>query len=829
MTNDNKISKRSLTAALTSLPSFPPFLNLVFREQQVFLVATIALALPPSGSPDFKRAADASSRDEVRKYDIYLSRERLVRQGFHPAVTDKSLDQIMDVSGRTINSYQLRPTKDEYHQGLVGFPGDLYNARSRLTRGFLFFRKELGHGGFDHERKAAGNFARNGISLLLDSVDIGGIVAQNIFAQGLKSACDVAMSSTQTWNSLVASTKIWDFFAGELFSNGPAAVFIAVAPKYSVGEFAYAAKYDPADLSVDDGLSLWCKKARKAETAIYIALSELHRRLQGRRMPIPHMGHLSKEIVELTWKLTDVKHIHGSNQFHSTFPNQAYDPPASFCLARLREMLKDIFQKRSALKVLYFEKTPFLDRRVLAVILRACPLVEMVGIYNCPLIHFADTICILDLIHEINGQRRKDGNPTIRALDFYPRYHRGMPYQHETAETYGLSWGPMKRDVSQRGFFAILLKAFMKSRALSIDLLFDKGKAFRDFLYRTPQYSLAVLVFLDALYRISDLRRTKSDNPHHLREAMYDLLKPVRVDLEKSEHDWPEYYSHIMGQCLYFCSSCGYEMLEEFFTSKQRQRPPHQRACAGCILTRGLEFETDHLKQEKILVLDHLFPMHNEKDFNKDAPLGYEARGLLRLRTKETTRPPPPPIVVNNLGFPYQPNFEHVMVRDSKIHFDSVQNLPTLGELIKDRVCKDRWIKALNESNYVDMYSRLCRRLCEESRAREEVRLKKEAKKRRKKPRDDERADGGWPDDGGQYQPRQLVTCKWANGGWSNCGYELQSQETDILKRVDGGMPDHGEELQPPKLSDIHPRHSFGVVVETKVEEGKEQEQPGFW
>ncbi|PHH68992.1 hypothetical protein CDD80_7085 [Ophiocordyceps camponoti-rufipedis] len=780
-------------------------------------------------SPDFKNATDASPRHEVRKYDIYLSRERLTRHGFHPAVTDKPLNQIMGTFGRTMKGYHVRPTKEEYQQGIVGHPGHLYNARFRLTRGFLYFRKELGHGGFDHETKAAGDLAGNGISLLLDSVDIGGIVAQNILAQGLKSAHNVAMSSTQTWNSLVASTKIWDFFAGEMFSNGPAAAFIAVAPTYSVGEFAYAAKYDPADLCVDDGLSLWCKKAREAETAIYIALSELHRRLQEGRKRLPQMGHLTNQLVDLTYKLTDVKHIHGSNQFHSTFPNQAYDPPAYFCLTRLRDMLRDIFQKRSALKVLYFEKTPFLDRRVLAVILRACPLVEMVGIYDCPLIHFADIICILDLIHEVNGQRRKDGNPTIRALDFCPRYHRGMPYQHETAETYGLSWGPMKRDVSQRGFFAILLKAFMKSKALSIDLLFDKGKALRDFLYKTPQYSLAVMVFLDALYRISDLRRIKAANPHDLKEAMYDLVKPVRVDLEKTEHDWPEYYSHIMGQCLYFCSSCGYEMLEEFFTSKQRQRPPHQRACAGCILTRSLDFEVDHLKQEKILILDHLFPVHSEKVFNKDAPLGYEARGLLRLRSKETIRPSPPPIMVNSLGFPYQPNFEHAMVRDNKIHFDSVQNLPTLGELMQEKVCKDRWIKALNESNYVDMYSRLCRRLCEEGRAREEKRLKAEARKRRNKPGYDERADGGWPDDGEKHEQRQPATSKRANGGWSNCGHEHQRRERDILKRVDGGMPDHGEELQPPKPSNIYNRNGLAVVVETKVEEGKEQEQPGFW
>lgn len=48
--------------------------------------------------------------------------------------------------------------------------------------------------------------------------------------------------------------------------------------------------------------------------------------------------------------------------------------------------------------MLHFEKTPFLDRRVLAAVLRACPNLTMLGVYDCPLIHFGDVICILDMI-----------------------------------------------------------------------------------------------------------------------------------------------------------------------------------------------------------------------------------------------------------------------------------------------------------------------------------------------------------------------------------------------------------------------------------------------
>ncbi|PFH62110.1 hypothetical protein XA68_15071 [Ophiocordyceps unilateralis] len=725
-----------------------------------------AKAKPPGAEHEAGGSSQNRTVQVITKYDMTLSQQRLLKEGFHPAVTNKSKAQLLDIAGRMIQNHWTRPVKDKYREGQV-WSLHSYNARSRLTRGLLYFRKELGHGGFDHEAKAAGNVAGNGLVRLLDTVDIGGIVAQNIFVQGYKAVHNVAMASSQTWNSLVASTKLWDFFAGELFANGPAAAFIAIAPEYTVGEFAYVDKYDPAGLGAEDGLYGWFKKARNAEQGIYIALSELHRFLKRRRKPqtVPCMGHLTDTIQQLTRLLTDVKHIHGSNQFHSTVSSQVFDPSANFCLMRLQKMMNGILQRRSALKVLYFQKIPFLDRRVLAVILRACPLVEMVGIYDCPLMHFADVICLLDLIHEVNGQRRRDGNPIIRALDFYPRYHHGMPFQHWTAETFGLTWGPQSRDVAQRGFFTIILKAFMKAKALRLDLLFDKGKAFRDFLYMTPNYSLAVPTFLDALYRISDLRRNKAGPTHEFRQALYDLLKPVRVGLEKVQYDWPKYFTETMGNHLVFCSSCGYEMLQEFFTNAVRIAPPHQRVCAGCNLSRRLDTEDDHLKTEKMKILDLLFPSNVRRDFNRDAPLGYEAEGLIKLKTTETTRPPPPPLTLNSDGHIYQPQFQHAMVRDNKINFDSVQTLPTLEQMMNDQVCRARWSRALNGGHHLDMYSRLCRRLCDESEA-----------------------------DAGKTK-----------------------RKLDLRRRVDGGLPDHPEEHQPPRLKGMALSHSFASLVDLEV------------
>lgn len=383
----------------------------------------------------------------------------------------------------------------------------------------------------------------------------------------------------------------------------------------------------------------------------------------------------------------------------------------------------------------------------------------MIGIYDCPLIHFGDVICLLDLIHEVNRERREKDQPVVKAFDFFPRFHGGMPYQDARAATYGLTWGPGSLEVVQRGFFGIILKAFMKARAMKLDLLFTKGQAFCDYLYNVPNYTLAVASFLDALHRYVDLQHRTNPSVNELKQAMYDLLKPVRLGLEVVENDWPHWYTSIMGDYLIFCSSCGYEMLQEFFTALSRCGRPLTRVCAGCTLQRLLDVEPDHLKREKKCVLDSLFPEHNGLQFNKDAPLGQGARGLVRLESTVSKRPAPPPVTVNDDGGQHRPQYIEPLLRDNKIQFDSLQRLPDLGELVGNPRFAKKWTKAIGVSHELDMYSRVIRRVGEEK-----------------------------------------------NGSKGDLGES----------RVDGGMPDHVDERQPPRQpgnQDPRQSHNFSSVM----------------
>lgn len=353
-----------------------------------------------------------------------------------------------------------------------------------------------------------------------------------------------------------------------------------------------------------------------------------------------------------------------------------------------------------------------LDRRVLAVILRSCPNVTMLGVYKCPLIHFGDLIPILDLLHEINRERRlnKIGMP-ITAFDFYPKFHEGLAYSnHERCPTYGLTATSMDLDVLQRGMYAILLKSFLKARQMNLKLLFSSGKALRAWLFKLPNPPLSIPSFLDGLHRYLD----KKSSEKQRRQALYDLLKPVRLGLERNlDNDFPGFYKDEMGSYLPFCSSCGYEMLCEFFSGGSRIVRPDRRICAGCTLQHLLDHEPYDMQPAKIEALGQLFPDWKGKDFNKDADLGpSKAKSspeydLMKLVSTQTHRESPPLVAVGAHGDMTATRHIHQLIRDNKYHDDSLQGLPSLQELTKDpKFQEQRWPEFFNMCNEADMVAR---------------------------------------------------------------------------------------------------------------------------
>ncbi|KAG6201818.1 hypothetical protein E4U35_005592 [Claviceps purpurea] len=587
---------------------------------------------------------------------------------------------------------------------------------------------------------------------LMSAVDVGGQLANVLFAEGLGTVLNAAVASSSSWLAMSNSVKIWDMNAATFRTNGRSGVLLAVTPECTVEEMKQAHDLDPYHYGLYTSNSSCCAEAMKLEKDIYLSIHRVHGRIRRWACDRPQrqdvdkilpVEFLAEEIVGIINRIQDVATLWSASQFVSSPRCRLFDPPAIFSMYRLRDLLSQIALQRNSFKVLYFQKIAYLDRRLVAIILRACPNVRMLGIYECPLIHFGDVLCLIDLIYEVNYDRRKRGLPEVTGLDFYPNYNKGTPFASDTTATYGLSWAPLKLDVAQRGFFNIILKAFMKAKRMKLGLLFDQDKAFCTYLNHVPNYPLAVPTFLDAMYRYAEVRHEPSRQT-----ILYDLLKPVRLGLERyMDQDWLNYYSNVMGKHMVFCSSCGYETLEEFYSSFALHVPhPHRRRCAGCTLQRWLDGEVDHLKAQKRQILDTLFPDWHGSDFNPDAPVLSSMTGLLRLESTESVRPDVPRLLLDSNGEMYCPRIKEAFVRDNKSHLDSLQQLPSLSELLHGLGSVERWGHVDNKCNNLDMYSRSVRKV-QESSIRHE---------------DDKGimggcADGGMPDHVEELQPAAVV------------------------------------------------------------------------
>ncbi|KAG5918057.1 hypothetical protein E4U61_002140 [Claviceps capensis] len=588
------------------------------------------------------------------------------------------------------------------------------------------------------------------LSRLMSAVDVGGQLANVLFAEGLGTVLNAAVASSSSWLAMSNSVKIWDMNAATFRTNGRSGVLLAVTPECTVGEMKQVHDLDPCELHPSN--SNWCAEAMKLENDIYLSIHRVHgrvrrwtcNRLQRQDVDkILPVEFLAEEIVGIINRIQDVATVWSASQFISSPRCRLFDAPAIFSMSRLRDLLSQILLQQNSFKVLYFQKIAYLDRRLVAIILRACPNVRMLGIYECPLIHFGDVLCLIDLIYEVNYDRRKRGLPEVTSLDFYPNYNKGTPFASDTTATYGLSWPPLKLDVAQRGFFNIILKAFMKAKRMKLGLLFDQDKAFCTYLSHVPNYPLAVPTFLDAMYRYAEVRHEPARQT-----ILYDLLKPVRLGLERyMDQDWSNYYSNVMGKHMVFCSSCGYETLEEFYSSFALHVPhPHRRRCAGCTLQRWLDGEVDHLKTQKRQILDTLFPDWHGSDFNPDAPVLSSMTRLLRLQSTESVRPDVPRLLLDSNGEMYCPQIKEALVRDNKSHLDSLQQLPSLSELLHGLGSVERWGHVDNKCNNLDMYSRSVRKVQESSICHE----------------DDKGimggcADGGMPDHVEELQPGAVV------------------------------------------------------------------------
>ncbi|RSL64050.1 hypothetical protein CEP54_004906 [Fusarium duplospermum] len=645
-------------------------------------------------------SSSKSTDQSIIPYNATVSMQRLKKNGFHEKVSSAS------VHAEINRWYATKDDSVKYREG--NFPSfGKYVDSKELVEAVNVARLELDQ----IQHPIRGLFA--GLTIP------GQILGQQLAISGLPNLVNFAKAYPVGWGGLSQGMAVFDLSIGAFRGLPSGYVFLDLSPKVSFQEFIHHPDF-----------KLMREREREATHNALTTITTAHRECGGASTPfwtqtartqdedqvnfrdvdisglddeelLVHYKALflkatevwygmllGEKLVEKIKSIPDVRDIHERVlSLVEPTPSGEYSMSRQVGLGSTFTSLVGIFNRSRTLRVLHFHATPLLDRRLVAIIIRSCPNLKMLGIYDCPDLHFGDSICLLDLIHEINSSRAP-GQTRIEAFDFYPRYNTGSLLNktkpENDASAYGLCWKQVRIDAQQRGVFAILLQVVLKAKRMNLKLLLDKKSAFMRYLSRLPFPPLQILGFLDGLYRYLDLMAVRSNDKNALNQALYDVLRSVRTGLESLDKDWPRFYLEEMGKEMMFCSSCGYEYLQDFFAESARRAQVHTRICAACTLRLWLDEESDNGKRDAKEIWDPYFSDWQRTDFNQDAPLHQHGHDLVKLRSTETQRPLPPPVQIGPNGQPIRPRYIEPLMRDNKVHHDSLQNLPKFIELFNE-------------------------------------------------------------------------------------------------------------------------------------------------
>ncbi|KAH7269657.1 uncharacterized protein BKA55DRAFT_496968 [Fusarium redolens] len=651
------------------------------------------------------------------------SRERLESKGYHPLITSMTKEEVEASYGEKRKKSLDKPSYSKYIHGKKeqGFEG-----RYTSDKNLLIKATESSFESKDETTEL--------IKEVFNGTHPQGLlIAQHLASLGIKQLEKLALTRPREWDTLSKGMAIWDFTTNKFHGEPSGHVFLCLFPKISQGAFSKSPAHEESReqevLARENIIRMirWIfAQCGPTELPAWHLEEKIKMQTEG---PSPEVLRCLTTgtkpppvVVNMTRSIQDISELRHMMGDHVDQPEHLdYYISKQVALKNMFGLLTNIFNRRTNIRVLHFQKTPLLDRRLVACILRACPHITTLGIYQCPLIHFGDVICLLDLIHEVNLDRGRQSLPLVEALDFYPLYHAGMPFkvppserlskaemdrgmEPETREFhgYGITWTYMPNEVLQRGVFAILLKAVLKARKMGIRLLMDKDAAFMRYLSDVPMLPGIIFQFLDGLYRYLDLKEAGSEDNTAMKRAKYDMILAVRTGLQSPYRNTFDPSDDVTRQVTsLFCRSCGYEMLDIFFCNQQMRLPAHRRTCAGCDFQACLDKQSDHLKHHELKLMGLFLETDwDPKGFNIDAPVHDDGQELLSLHTRETTRDPPPPRVHLPNGEFDQPSYQEQLVCEHKQNNDCLQGLPTLQGLLLQKNAEKE--KAKNRALHID-------------------------------------------------------------------------------------------------------------------------------
>ncbi|KAM3069344.1 hypothetical protein ACMFMG_010847 [Clarireedia jacksonii] len=321
-------------------------------------------------------------------------------------------------------------------------------------------------------------------------------------------------------------------------------------------------------------------------------------------------------------------------------------PPYAVQISNLHKMCLSMFNFADCLQNVQFHRVPFISCHVLELLIPQMRKLEVLGIYQCELIHLGEGLALLDIIKT----DRLRGCETQIALDWFPKYHQG-PTEEDmkvgTPYSYGVSWDDAGFVVSDTriAIWQLVTGIILQARMQEVDFE-STHTAFRKWLEKSPCWEVeqTLKVILNPQSTLADV----------VAWVAYPEFRghPERIKGLKKLGNKPEGSLWMLN--TYTCGDCETQIPGVYFNYAQIRKyqldPIDRPRCMGCMLSDYLDLEEDHYKRQKRTIIkrwlyhvdewndtEEKFGLWNQTDLSK-AIGDFEKRGVIGAAHKLDTQ-----------------------------------------------------------------------------------------------------------------------------------------------------------------------------------------------
>lgn len=275
------------------------------------------------------------------------------------------------------------------------------------------------------------------------------------------------------------------------------------------------------------------------------------------------------------------------------------------CLPCLTRPVLSFSQYGQHLRKVHFDNVPFMDIRVLAVVIENMPNLEDLVVEACELLHLGHLNTILDILYWMGSRRGR-----FMHFDFFPKAWFG-PRKRRTA-TCVLTFNPPVNDEHPRMVMATIINAVMKAWSMNLDIV-KSGSLVEKYLLLVPMEFGLMTLFLRylrvyaAICRIPKERRTRAQQDSTV-ASMRQILAALNRPVYKMKFEGIRTFNAtLMGTLMRQCRVCRNMVYMYLLRPEDWYGGIEDNVCLACQLPALIQADDHGWLYEKRSIMDAVF------------------------------------------------------------------------------------------------------------------------------------------------------------------------------------------------------------------------------